>query len=239
MSTETSGTRGSVVRAPVMRSTMTSACSWSKRAPVVGLGPFGGDGSVEHRGDLGVGFRIELEVGVAHAGDLVDPPLHVPLLTLVLQPVGARRAGEDPFEVAHLPFEHLDHGPLARSGRSPPPARAARPGRRRRACRPAGRSHRHDPTTPHPTPGRRTRPASRHTHRPGRRRHGPPDRNAGHHQPTSPPPDHRHRQRPDRQPAWRSGRHSCPAIHGPAAPSRPARPVLPDRTPPGRHRSTR
>lgn len=42
--------------------------------------PFGGDRRIERRADPGVGFGVEAEVGVAHAGLAVLPALHRPLV---------------------------------------------------------------------------------------------------------------------------------------------------------------
>ena len=74
----------------------------------VGFGPCCGHGGVQGGGDAGVGFGVDLEVGVAHPADPVHPATHTTLLgesSELGDPVVTR---QDPTQVADLPLERLD-----------------------------------------------------------------------------------------------------------------------------------
>ena len=66
-----------------------------------------GDGGVEGGGDAGVGLGVDLEVGVTHPADSIDPAPHTTLLLESGELGDAVVAGQDPTELAHLPFERL------------------------------------------------------------------------------------------------------------------------------------
>ncbi len=73
----------------------------------LGCGAGRGDGGVESAGDAGVGLGVDLEVGVTHPADSIDPAPHTTLLLEAGELGDAVVTRQDPTQLAHLPFERL------------------------------------------------------------------------------------------------------------------------------------
>ena len=167
MSTETSGTRRSVVRAPVTNADHGVGLQLIETPLlVVGLGLFGGDRRIQGGRHTGVGLRVQLQMGVAHPGVPVDPPPQGRVAGATVHGSRPRHratgSGPGPASPVRTP-RHWRSSPT-RPGS--PPTLGAGTGRRHPGRGRPGPRRRHAPPTPRRPPRRHAPRAAGHTPRP-------------------------------------------------------------------------